>query len=247
MLYACISVGLLMLAMPNHATNNSDAKTVFDQLTTLSLEELGEVEVTLSDAFDIFDSVMAIKEVSVATGTSQSTARAPAITSVITASDIETIGATDLDEVLETVHGLHVSRRYGYGPIFYSFRGIFTQNNPQILLLISGIPMTALYLGSRSFVWGGMPVNNIARVEIVRGPGSAVFGAEAFAGVINLITKNKNDIDGTEIGTRVGSYNNRDAYLLHGNKVAGFDVALALEYHNTEGQGRQIDADFHRL
>ena len=242
-LYACISVGLLMLAMPNYASNDPDAKTIFDQLTELSLEELGEVEVTLSDVFDIFDAVVAVREVSVATGTNQSTARAPAITSVITASDIEAIGATDLDEVLETVPGLHVSRRdLGYAPI-YSFRGIYTQNNPQVLLLINGIPMTSLFLGNRSFVWGGMPVNNIARVEIVRGPGSAVFGADAFSGVINIITKTKDDIDGTEIGTRVGRFDTYDAYLLHSDEVSGFDVALSLEYHDTEGHGRQIDAD----
>ena len=238
-----IGVFLLTLAIPNYASNEPDSKTIFDHLTDLSLEELGEVEVTLSDVFDIFDAVVAVREVSVATGTNQSTARAPAITSVITASDIEAIGATDLDEVLETVPGLHVSRRgLGYAPI-YSFRGIYTQNNPQTLLLINGIPMTSLLLGNRSFVWGGMPVNNIARIEIVRGPGSAVFGADAFAGVINIITKTKDEIDGTEIGTRVGSFDTYDAYLLHGDKVAGFDVALSLEYHDTEGHGRQIDAD----
>jgi iron complex outermembrane receptor protein len=242
-LYCCFGVFLISLAVPNYAANDPDSKTIFDELTQLSLEELGEVEVTLSDAFDIFDAVIAVREVSVATGTNQSTARAPAVTSVITASDIEAIGATDLDEVLETVPGLHVSRRdFLYAPI-YSFRGIYTQNNPQTLLLINGIPMTSLLLGNRSFVWGGMPVNNIARIEIVRGPGSAVFGADAFSGVINIITKTKDDINGTEVGSRVSSFDTIDAYLLHGDNIKGFDVALSLKYHDTEGHGRQIDAD----
>jgi len=243
MLYCCIGVGLLTTTVPNYAITDPDSDSVYDYLSSLSLEELGEVEVTLSDVFDIFDAVVAVKEVSVATGTNQSTARAPAVTSVITASDIEAIGATDLDEVLETVPGLHVSRRdFGYAPI-YSFRGIYTQNNPQALVLINGIPMTGLFFGNRSHVWGGMPINSIARIEIVRGPGSAVFGADAFAGVINIITKTKNDIDGTEIGARVGSFDTYDAYLLHGDQWKGFDVAFSMEYHDTQGHGEIIEED----
>jgi outer membrane receptor protein involved in Fe transport len=242
-LYCSIGLGLFMASIPNYATTDPDSDTVYDYLTSLSLEELGEVEVTLSDVFDIFDAVVAVKEVSVATGTNQSTSRAPAVTSVITASDIEAIGATDLDEVLETVPGLHVSRRdFGYMPI-YSFRGIYTTNNPQALLLINGIPMTALFLGNRSQVWGGMPVNSIARIEIVRGPGSAVFGADAFAGVINIITKTKDDIDGTEIGARVGSFDTYDAYLLHSDSWNGFDMAFSMEFHDTEGQKEIISED----
>ncbi|HIE02341.1 MAG TPA: TonB-dependent receptor [Thiotrichaceae bacterium] len=244
MLYCCIGVGLLTTTVPNYAITVPDSDSVYDYLSSLSLEELGEVEVTLSDVFDIFDAVVAVKEVSVATGTNQSTARAPAVTSVITASDIEAIGATDLDEVLETVPGLHVSRRgFGYAPI-YSFRGIYTANNPQALVLINGIPITSLLFGNRNFVWGGMPINNIARIEIVRGPGSAVFGADAFSGVINILTKTKEDIDGTEIGTRVGSFDTYDAYLLHANEWNEFDIALSMEYHDTKGHGRQIEADF---
>ena len=243
MLYACIIVCLLTLAIPNYANNDPDSKTIFAHLTDLSLKELGEVEVTLSDVFDIFDAVVAVREVSVATGANQSTSRAPAITSVITASDIEAIGATDLDEVLETVPGLHVARLdFTYMPI-YSFRGIYMERNPHALLLINGIPMTSLGSGTRSLVWGGMPVNAIKQIEIVRGPGSAVFGADAFAGVINIITKNKDDIDGTEIGSRYSSFNTYDAHLLHGANWQGFDVAFALEYHDTKGHKRQIEAD----
>jgi len=238
-----IGVFLLTLAIPNYASNDPDAKTIFDQLTELSLEELGEVEVTLSDAFDIFDAVVAVREVSVATGTNQSTARAPAITSVITASDIEAIGATNLDEVLETVPGLHVSRRgFGYAPI-YSFRGIYTGNNPQALVLVNGIPATTLIFGNRSFVWGNTPVNAINRIEIIRGPGSAVFGADAFSGVINIITKTKNDIDGTETGLKMGSFDTYNAYILHGGTLSGFDVALSLEYSDTQGHGELIEED----
>ncbi|MDM8565724.1 TonB-dependent receptor [Candidatus Halobeggiatoa sp. HSG11] len=181
--------------------------------------------------------------VSIATGVEQSTAKAPSVASVITAKDIEVTGATSLDEILETVPGLHVARsNFLYNPI-YSIRGIYANWNPQVLMLINGTPIKELYLGNRHTIWGDMPVNNIARIEVIRGPGSAVFGADAFSGVINVITKTKNDIRGTEVGSRVGSFETGEAWLLHGNSWNGFDIALSLEYRTTDGHKEQIDAD----
>ncbi|TAN46849.1 MAG: TonB-dependent receptor [Methylococcaceae bacterium] len=182
--------------------------------------------------------------ISIATGTKQLIGKAPAVASVITAEDIKAIGATDIDEVLETVPGLHVSRSalVGYNPI-YTFRGVNSLLNPQVLMLINGIPITNSYQGDRNLIWGGMPVQAIARIEVVRGPGSAVYGADAAAGVINIITKTKQDIRGNEVGGRVGSFNTYDGWALHGDTWAGFDVVAMVEYHNTDGQRRIIDAD----
>ncbi|MDX8128786.1 TonB-dependent receptor [Methylomonas sp. LW13] len=181
--------------------------------------------------------------VSIASGYKQPISKAPSIATVITADDIKQIGATDIDEALESVPGLHVERNtIGYNPI-YTFRGIYSQFNQQVLMMINGIPISNSYTGSRSEVWGGMPIRDIARIEIVRGPGSAVYGADAFAGVINVITKTKQDIEGTEVGGRVGSFDTYDGWALHGGEWAGFDVALAFEYHKTAGQNAMVDAD----
>ncbi|MGZ4960362.1 MAG: TonB-dependent receptor plug domain-containing protein [Methylomonas sp.] len=181
--------------------------------------------------------------VSIASGYKQPISKAPSIATVITAADIKQIGATDIDEVLETVPGLHVERNtIGYNPI-YTFRGIYSQFNQQVLMMVNGIPITNSYTGSRGEVWGGMPIKDIARIEVVRGPGSAVYGADAFAGVINVITKTRQDIEGTEVGGRVGSFDTYDGWGLHGGEWAGFDVALALEYHKTAGQNSIVDAD----
>jgi outer membrane receptor protein involved in Fe transport len=185
--------------------------------------------------------------VSIATGQRQPIAKAPAVATIITANDIKKMGATDLDEVLQTVPGLHVARNpQGYNPI-YTFRGIFSQFNPQILMLINGIPLTNLFFGNRSQVWGGMPVQSIARIEVIRGPGSATYGADAFAGVINVITKAKEDLEGTEVGGRVGSFNTWEGWALHGGTWGGFDVAAMLEYRDTDGQRRAIEADAQTL
>lgn len=181
--------------------------------------------------------------VSIATGQKQLVSRAPSASSVITAEDIEAMGATDLDQVLESVPGLHVST----SPIFYSpiyvIRGIHSKYNPQILVLINGIPITNLFQGDRNLVWGGMPVKDIARVEVIRGPGSALYGADAFAGTINIITKTAQDISGTQAGVRAGSFNTKGAWLLHGGQWGIFDAAFSLQLHNTDGQREIIDAD----
>ena len=84
--------------------------------------------------------------VSIATGTSQPISRAPAVASVITATDIRRIGATDIDEVLETIPGLHIAyRAVGYAPI-YVFRGIYTSTNPQVLMLINGVLLCVILI-----------------------------------------------------------------------------------------------------
>ena len=181
--------------------------------------------------------------VSIASGSRQPIARAPSVATVITAEDITAIGAADLDEVLETVPGMHVARSpLFYNPI-YIIRGISTQYNPQVLMLVNGIPITGVTFGDRSLIWGGMPVKNIARIEVIRGPGSAVYGADAFSGVINIITKTAADLNGTEFGVRAGSFNNRDGWVQHGGTWGNFDVAAYLRAGTIDGQRQLIATD----
>lgn len=181
--------------------------------------------------------------VSIATGSQLSVRRAPAVATVITAQDIAAMGATDLDEVLETVPGVHISRSTNnYSPV-YIIRGVYSQLNPQVLMLQNGIPVTISQQGNRGSVWAGLPLENVARIEIIRGPGSALYGADAYAGVINIITKTASDISGTEVGLRAGSFNSKDAWVLHGGKLGPVDVAAYLRIGSTDGFREIITAD----
>ncbi len=181
--------------------------------------------------------------VSIATGSVQPITRAPSVATVITAQDMQAMGATDLDEILETVPGLHVSRNnIGYAPI-YNIRGINSQFNPQVLVLLNGARMNSVFLGDRGLVWGGYPLENIARIEVIRGPGSALYGADAYAGVINIVTKSAAEIGGTEAGARAGSFNTRDAWVLHGGKWGEVDVAAYLRAGKTDGHKEIVAAD----
>lgn len=181
--------------------------------------------------------------ISIATGNSQPINRAPAVATVITSRDIEAMGATDLDQALESVPGLHVSMVHVAMNPIYSFRGISTKYNPQVLMLVNGIPITNVFWGDRSQLWGGMPLENVARIEVIRGPGSALYGADAFSGVINVITKTAADIDGTGFGVRAGSFNSRDAWIQHGGKLGALDAAFYLRAGNTDGSRGIIQQD----
>ena len=181
--------------------------------------------------------------VSIATGAPQALRRAPAVATVITAQDIAAMGATGIDEVLESVPGIHVSRSSNsYAPL-YLIRGIHSEFNAQTLMLLNGVPLTTLFVGNRGLGWGDMPVENIARIEVIRGPGSALYGADAFSGVINVVTKTAADVGGAELGVRVGSFRSRDGWLQYGGKLGGYELAAYLRIGSTDGHRELIGAD----
>jgi len=177
--------------------------------------------------------------ISIATGTAKPIHLAPSVASVITAKEIKASGSRTLDEALETVPGLHVSKSAFRNSSVYSMRGIQTDWNSQVLLLVNGLPFNEFLTGSRPALFR-LPVENIARIEVVRGPGSAVFGADAFAGVINVITKQGDDIDGSVVGARAGSFDTQELWLQHGADYYGWNIGLSLEYSSSDGDDERV-------
>ena len=168
--------------------------------------------------------------ISVATGSRQPLRRAPAVATVITAEDITAMGADSLDEVLEAVPGLHVSRIVVLGRSLYAMRGIYSTGSvsPHVLVLLDGVPTTTAYTGDFGSLWNGRSVDNVARIEVVRGPGSALYGADAYAGVINIVSKGAADMPGTQLLVRAGSFDTYSASLMHGGNWGGWDIGLYL-------------------
>jgi len=181
--------------------------------------------------------------VSIATGRRQPVSDAPSVASVITRKQIERMPATDIYDVLETVPGIHVSHSsYRLFPVI-SIRGIQTEKNPQVLMLVNGVPMTQVFQGDRGFS-DHIPLASVQRIEVIRGPGSALYGADAFAGVINIITRSPDDIDGTETGIRVGSFDSDAAWLLQSGHWGGVNAGLSVEYQDSSGDpGRIVNSD----
>lgn len=210
----------------------------------LSLPAVAQISTNVQEQDDYFDDFYGSEGmVEMATGIKTQKHKAPAVASIFTAEQIKTMGANDIDDVLETVPGLHIARSAVSYNSIYSFRGVHSSYNSQVLMLINGVPITNNFIGNRNQVWGGMPVEAIARIEVIRGPGSAVLGADAFAGVINLITKTAEDITQNEVGARVGENNTRDAWFTFGGHQGDLKYSSILEYHKTDGSDKTIKAD----
>jgi outer membrane receptor for ferrienterochelin and colicins len=192
----------------------------------LSLAELGQVQI------------------SIATGNSTPLDKAPATASVIYAAQIEAMGARNLDEVLETVPGLHISlSALSRLDSVESIRGIHTGFNPQVLMMLNGVPVQGSVTGGRPVLFR-LPVASIERVEVIRGPGSAVYGADAYAGVVNVITKDSAAIGSTRMGARVGSFNSKDAWLQMATQWQGLGIAFDVALSETDGdKSRKVSAD----
>lgn len=196
-----------------------------EDLFSLSLEELGNVSV------------------SIATGTPKSLASVPAGASVVTAEEIASLGAQTLDEVLETLPGVHVSRgSFQYAPRYF-IRGISSTYNPHTLMLVNGVPMTSLFVGDRGERLPNqhsIPVKMIERIEVIRGPGSALYGADAFAGVINVITKSADDIDETRVSASWGSFDTGRANVIGARNIGDVAVAASLAVTRTNGDDSMV-------
>jgi len=181
--------------------------------------------------------------VSIATGSSQPLFQSAAVTSVVTAQQIKNMGATELHEILETIPGLHVSIQPNTYDYIYTLRGIRNGTNSQVLMLLDGNRFSTPFQG-RAVTGLKIPMQNIQKIEVIRGPGSAMYGADAFAGVINILTKKADDIDGTLIGGRVGNWNSQSIWAQHGNHWEGWNIATSIQYqHSTGDDERIITAD----
>jgi len=222
--------------------NNFKLKSfVFYSVFLLSFREAGAEE--MDDFFSMSPEELGNISVSIATGTAKPIYQSAAVTSVITAQQIRAMGAIDLSQVLDTVPGLHVSIQAVTNDPVYSMRGMRNDVNNQVLVMMNGTRYSVPYKGS--FMTGmDIPVEAIQRIEVIRGPGSALYGADAFAGVINIITKKAKDIDGTEIGVRGGSWDTQSVWGMHGDEWLGWDVATTLQYsHNNNDGDRIINSD----
>ncbi|QEI11411.1 TonB-dependent receptor [Cellvibrio japonicus] len=192
------------------------------------------------DIFNMSLAELAQVQISIATGNSTPLDRAPATASVITADDIRNMGARTLDEVLETVPGLHVSlSSLSRLDAVYSIRGIHTGFNPHVLLLLNGVPIQSSLQGSRPALLR-LPITSIDRVEVIRGPGSAIYGADAYSGVINVITKDAAAVDVTRVGGRTGSFDSRELWVETAGRWGDVGIAFSSTYMTSNGDDERI-------
>lgn len=133
-----------------------------------------------------------------ATRTMKQIQEVPSSVSVVTAKEIEDRNVTSVQEALQYMPGVYMDQTAQGG---ISLRGFGSTN---VLVLVDGVQMNDTYQGAVNF--NSIPVENIERIEVVRGAGSSIYGGHAVGGVINITTKEAKA--GTHIDAAVsyGSY-----------------------------------------
>jgi outer membrane receptor protein involved in Fe transport len=133
---------------------------------------------------------------------------AAGVVSVVTQDELTRFGGTTLLEVLERVAGLNVSTTFLGDSSLITIRGDQTRANAgHILILINGRPVREILEGGvSSDILESFPIDTLERIEVVKGPGSVLYGSDAFSGVINLITKKAkgNEVLATAAGGAAG-------------------------------------------
>ena len=206
-------VALLSLPAASAEADPSAIRDVPDDLTEVSLEALSEIKITS----------VARKQ--------QSLANAAAAVYVVTADDIRRSGATSLPDALRLVPGVHVAQ-IDANKWSVSARGFSGRWVSNLLVLIDGRTVyTPLFPG---VFWEmlDIPMENIDRIEVVRGPGATMWGTNAVNGVVNVITKSARDTQGGMMTLGAGTLDGALTSLRYGAAVGKGFFRVHAKYHD---------------
>lgn len=198
------------------------------ELTELSIEELLNVEVYSASKF------------------LQKTTEAPASVSIVTATDIKTYGYRTLADILRSLRGFYITydRNYHYvGVRGFNRPGDY---NSRILLLVDGHRINE-NIYDQAFIGTDFPIDIdlIDRVEVIRGPGSSLYGSNAFFAAVNVITRKGKNFRGGEVSGEAGSHETYKARLSYGNVFGnGLETTLSGSYFDSRGDRRLFFKEF---
>lgn len=203
------------------------------RLLSLSLEELGTVK---------FDTVFGASKVS------EKVTDAPASVTIVTRSEIARFGYRTLSDILQATRSFDVSYNRSYS--FTGVRGFNSVDDygSHTLLLVDGHRMNdPIYDTVAVGTEGLLDVDLIERVELIRGPGSALYGSNAVLAVINVVTRSGASVNGVEASTTGGSFETYSGRLTLGKKLAnGFEYLFSGTTYATQGPAhlyfREFDA-----
>lgn len=166
---------------------------------------------------------------------------APAVVSVLTADDLRRIGARDLRDALRYVPGFEPGIR-SFGYYEFGFRGVITDNSEKVLILLDGMPVNEHLEGSGSIVFADFPLDNLDRIEVIRGPGSALYGSNAFVAVISLISRPLPEAPQV-VTLGAGSFDTGEASLRVGRRGDGWQWSGFLHLLDSDGDAAAITSD----
>jgi outer membrane cobalamin receptor len=193
-------------------------------------------------AADADSSAVVIDEVVVtATRMAEPLSKASASIAVVTAEEIAARGATRLDEVLQDVVGLHVVSSGPRGSL--SSASIRGSEAAQVLVLIDGVRLNSPQYGQFDLNQLPVAVNEIERVEVLRGAASALYGSNALGGVINIITRSPAETPSTQVGWIEGERSTRIISGSTSRQIGDFRYRLGAESQASDGYRKNSDYD----
>ncbi len=203
----------------------------------------GAVELASSETAEELLLFFEEKDLVIATKRKTPIRKAPAIATVITAREIRNMGARNILDVLKRVPGIGISIADISVTQAVEVRGIRTSLSKNVLFMIDGHTIKSPSEESALLVFSDLSVESIKRVEVIRGPGSALYGANAFVAVINIVTKEAEDIDGVEATIGAGSHNTEHYNLLAGHDGEDLKIAGHMDYLTSDGPTSDVPQD----
>jgi outer membrane receptor protein involved in Fe transport len=174
----------------------------------------------------------------------QSPLDAPNSTAAITRQDIRLSGLTNIGELLRRVAGMDVMTA-NPGDVQTSMRGFNQRLSNKMLVLIDGRSIYLDPLGVTFWVIQPFNVEDIERIEVIRGPASALYGADAFSGIVNIITRPPGE-ESTEATLGYGTYEWTHGYVATSGRAARLGYRLSAGYNRAnrfslEHDGERVD------
>ena len=181
------------------------------------------------------------EEVTIATRHETQIRKAPSIVTVITDEEIKNLGYRTFAEILRTVPGFEILKKADFGEVVPAVRGLAGADKVRVML--NGHLVNNPLVGGAFSNFDDFPVESIKRIEIIRGPGSAMYGENAFTAVINIITKDAKDIDGVKVSSGYGSFDTYEENIVFGKKVGKVDISGMIHYRQTSGFDGIVESD----
>lgn len=165
---------------------------------------------------------------------------APVITDVVTRDQIRRMGARTLNDVLLTLPGF--SRIQDHNEYYSAMRGIYASSQQKILVLRNGHRLNSRSYAEANF-GPAISLANVARIEVMRGPGSVLYGDLALTAVINIVMVEGQSLRGVDLTTGLGDYGQRKVDVVAGT-TAGRDGGVLVwgSLFRTSGETRYVDA-----
>jgi outer membrane cobalamin receptor len=211
---------------------------LFGSILLMLLQQVSANTVDTKD--DLFNmSLLQLLNVTVVSKQNESIASSPGVVSAYDARELEALGLRNLIDFIHFVPGIEINERLGELRTV-QIRGLPGNSNQKVLFMLDGVPYWMPESGDIPLY--GLPIQGIKRIEVIRGPGSVIYGANASAGVINIVSR---DDSGFSLNAYISNDNLRNLSL-YGSKTfqQGQWFSLAAEIQRDNGYQYDIENAF---